>query len=669
MNLNGIELPPGYSGVGLHDTPGTDAAAWGYDDAKAHAALLRAHGVTTYKLLTAGSSKLQRARAYVEAGIVPVVRFYQDKPWGRGSYWWVTPRDQAQPFYDVGVRLFETAGNEANIDCEWVNGINGQTAKTVAVECVNAWEVGLGLGAQLPGAKVLLSSMTPGGNIDHRAVYAEVVNELVRRGLQSSCEHIAAHIRSHNVPPSFKLADNPSMTISWAEQFWIVDKFAAGGMHPYLWSTEFGPAPFDDPPTGYGQLSYEDWVEYAWEEFRQMDPAHVYPASPQLAGIHHWYEAAWGHPGAWTKDSLRDSQDTRVPAPTALWTRMEERAADLAFEKYGGEEPPEPPSETEDGIDISWYQRSGMDWEEVAEHNQFCYIRASYGLTLDAAVFGHSDQAQYHAPDVKLGYYHYLRPDYNPTTQGRFFANLAWDLPGDLTPAVDVEAVGLTAADVRAFVEAFEAYYYTSPVIYTRAQFWDTFTGLEDIAARCPLWVAHWRVEEPDIPRGWSDWTIWQYDIVQGPEHPNRIDRNRRKTGEEPEPPDPPDPPDSLRILDASGQLRDWAWLTAEFGLTESNVEQGDAWRVTQLQEGGEEAAIVVYGPPGTVVQFGWPDGFDEAPIKPEGHVGFPMGPGAYYWPPAVGPHYVTVGDCIVTGLGMIGGTNHRHVNVTVAAV
>jgi hypothetical protein len=334
MNLNGIPIPAGYNGIGLHDTPGDTAAAWDYPEAQAHAKLLLEHGVTTYKLLAAGSSKLQRARAYVEAGIVPVVRFYEHQPWGRGHFAWVTPYDQMKPYYDVGVRLFETAGNETNIASEWADGRIPTDPAAIAREAVGAWAAALVPQSRLPGSAVLLSSMTPGGNVDHRACYREIVKEIARRGLQSECRHIAVHIRSHNVPPAFRLADNPTMTISWDEHRWIVETFAAAGMRPYLWSTEFGPAPFDDPPSGFPRLPLDLWAEYAWDEFRRMDPAHPGAAHPQLAGVHHWFEAGWGHSGAWTKDSLRDSQDPRIPTPSPLWLRMAREASALHFQRY-----------------------------------------------------------------------------------------------------------------------------------------------------------------------------------------------------------------------------------------------------------------------------------------------------------------------------------------------
>lgn len=120
-------------------------------------------------------------------------------------------------------------------------------------------------------------------------------------------------------------------------------------------------------------------------------------------------------------------------------------------------------------------------------------------------------------------------------------------------------------------------------------------------------------------------------------------------------------------IKDRDGNVRDWPWLTEKFGLTPDNVTQGEIWKVTVLQEGGPEATLNVYGPPGTVVTWGWGDGSITGVIEPKGSVGFGMGHGAYYYPPAIGPHYVQIEDMKVEGLGMIGATEHEHVDVTVS--
>ena len=94
--------------------PGPKWRVMDYQQAKAHAGELRDHGITLYKLF-GGTTKVQRAKAYVEAGITVVMRFWVLKPWGRPAGTWVTPSDQIKMFADVGVQMFELGWNEFNI--------------------------------------------------------------------------------------------------------------------------------------------------------------------------------------------------------------------------------------------------------------------------------------------------------------------------------------------------------------------------------------------------------------------------------------------------------------------------------------------------------------------------------------------------------------------------
>ena len=113
MELNGLEVPEHFNGVGLHDTPGSETATWGYQQASSHARELRDDGITLYKLF-GGTTKVERGRAYVDEGIVTAVRFWRDKPWGSGDYQWVTPSSEMGMFVGAGVQLFELGWNEFN---------------------------------------------------------------------------------------------------------------------------------------------------------------------------------------------------------------------------------------------------------------------------------------------------------------------------------------------------------------------------------------------------------------------------------------------------------------------------------------------------------------------------------------------------------------------------
>jgi hypothetical protein len=132
-----------------------------------------------------------------------------------------------------------------------------------------------------------------------------------------------------------------------------------------------------------------------------------------------------------------------------------------------------------------------------------------------------------------------------------------------------------------------------------------------------------------------------------------------------------------------NGNERDAAWLEAEFGAVKVvRAPEGAAWRVTELREADGYSAILVRGTPGLRVARWWPDPALPAlpadlaiwkaqgvwaTVKPEGHCDFGMGSGDYYFPPDGGASWYWVqgvSDCC-QGWGMLGGTNHRHLDIT----
>lgn len=147
----------------------------------------------------------------------------------------------------------------------------------------------------------------------------------------------------------------------------------------------------------------------------------------------------------------------------------------------------------------------------------------------------------------------------------------------------------------------------------------------------------------------------------------------------------PEDPP--LTIYDLGGAERDWDWLVATFGAVVLERGAGTA-SVTVLRAVEGPSTLIVHvedasgNPlPNLPVVFYWPDapglppeqqacGLDRGVVgytKTEnGNAEFAMGSGAYYFPPAGGPHVVWIAvagtDCL-RGLGMLGGTNHIHLD------
>jgi hypothetical protein len=154
---------------------------------------------------------------------------------------------------------------------------------------------------------------------------------------------------------------------------------------------------------------------------------------------------------------------------------------------------------------------------------------------------------------------------------------------------------------------------------------------------------------------------------------------------------------DKPKVFDQEGQEQDWDWLIATFGpVSLERVEPAEgetrAFRIIKLQDAEGPAVEIVNvvdqngdPMPGIRVVRYWPD----APLLPdwplpiikwrdrgvfgetnlEGDIGYGMGQGDYYFPPDCGSSAVWVADQhgpsdFLDGLGMLGATNHRHLDV-----
>lgn len=155
---------------------------------------------------------------------------------------------------------------------------------------------------------------------------------------------------------------------------------------------------------------------------------------------------------------------------------------------------------------------------------------------------------------------------------------------------------------------------------------------------------------------------------------------------------------DNPTIIDQDGQDQDWDWLVASFGAVkveraQLSAETGAVYRVSMLQVAQGPAAQVVTvldqdGNPiqGVRVVRYWPGAPDLPEWSPpisvwqaqgvhgltgaDGQLGFGLGADERYSPPAGGPGSIWIADDagpsdLVSGLGMLENTDHRHLNVS----
>ncbi|WP_381792532.1 lysozyme [Streptomyces niveus] len=178
------------------------------------------------------------------------------------------------------------------------------------------------------------------------------------------------------------------------------------------------------------------------------------------------------------------------------------------------------------GIDVSNWQGS-INWASVkAAGIDFAYMKATEGTNFKDASFNANYTNSYNAGLIR-GAYHFARPNSsNGATQANYFASNGggWSKDGKTLPGVlDIEGnpsgascYGLSTTQMRTWVNDFYNTYKARTgrdvVIYTTASWWNSCTGnWTGMAAKSPLWVAHWGTTSPNIPAGFPTWTIWQY--------------------------------------------------------------------------------------------------------------------------------------------------------------
>lgn len=163
------------------------------------------------------------------------------------------------------------------------------------------------------------------------------------------------------------------------------------------------------------------------------------------------------------------------------------------------------------GADVSYYQDEFV-W--TGRGLKFGYARISDGTGFIDPVFEYNWSAMKSA-GVLRGAYQFFRPNQDATAQANLMVQKVGKLgPGDMPAMIDVEADGgqspaTIAAKIRTWIGIVEAGTGKRPVIYTGYYFWkdkvkDTGFG------SYPLWIAAYG-GCPQVPAGWSDWTIWQY--------------------------------------------------------------------------------------------------------------------------------------------------------------
>jgi lysozyme len=195
------------------------------------------------------------------------------------------------------------------------------------------------------------------------------------------------------------------------------------------------------------------------------------------------------------------------------------------------------------GIDVSHWQ-GVINWDAVRNAGiRWCYCKATEGTGfVDSRCARNLSEMR--RVGIVRGTYHFGHPNTSAVNQARHFVTTSRNanggtLSGLLQLCLDIEHTdGLGPAAVWSWVQAFIAEIKRlTPrpgTIYTSPSFWINQVGNPTSNLNCPLWIAHWGVSSPTVPRAWAgvSWAFWQYTSTGSvPGISGNVDRDRFRNG------------------------------------------------------------------------------------------------------------------------------------------
>jgi lysozyme len=184
------------------------------------------------------------------------------------------------------------------------------------------------------------------------------------------------------------------------------------------------------------------------------------------------------------------------------------------------------------GIDVShWQGDLSKEWWANAykEGYRFAFLKATEGtIFIDGNYQENKDRAQ--EAGLKVGAYHFARPQYSGIAQAEHFINIAGEL--DIGGVWDLESDGGQSDTVvnrksEDFLSVLNEHYGYS-WMYSAA--W--FLNARRINPGVPYyrWVAHYTTaQSPYLPRIWGDYDAWQHSASATVAGKMPIDINRMK--------------------------------------------------------------------------------------------------------------------------------------------
>ncbi|SFG75672.1 glycoside hydrolase family 25 protein [Pedobacter insulae] len=201
---------------------------------------------------------------------------------------------------------------------------------------------------------------------------------------------------------------------------------------------------------------------------------------------------------------------------SSAWFWLRHPDDDKNYRTYESYEIKIPKKYTIHGIDVSYYQGK-IDWQKVSAMEDdgvkidFAFIKATEGI-LSVDPYFQRNWREAPKSGIKVGAYHFFRPQKSGLWQANFFLQTITIEKGDLPPVVDVESLdGVSPEKMRkelnAFVVRVEERAKVRPIIYTGLTFYQRY--LEKYYPHHPFWVAHYH--QPKLKLEDKAWKFWQH--------------------------------------------------------------------------------------------------------------------------------------------------------------
>jgi lysozyme len=168
------------------------------------------------------------------------------------------------------------------------------------------------------------------------------------------------------------------------------------------------------------------------------------------------------------------------------------------------------------GADVSHFHPV-VDWNALAGSVSFLGVKATQSITfVDPTFVAHRDG--FRASSIPLAiYYHFAVPG-DPQRQAQALARAVGVAQPNERMCLDVEQLVAPGGDNLGWVDTFfrtlmgGACGGKRPLIYTSARIWREFGDPSwDLATEIDLWIPRYAITEPELPRPWNDWLIWQH--------------------------------------------------------------------------------------------------------------------------------------------------------------